>query len=138
MGFEVHFFSFKNGEPVGFPIERIREAFSPYVTESKFYAWELVYGGELNGGVNIFPHPSDPTLLHGFVVDRPGVDPRMWETLADILAFGPFALIFSSKHPPMIGNADVARHLPPDMIESMGQPKLVSSGREISDNIRSS
>jgi hypothetical protein len=35
--------------------------------------------------------------------------------------------------PPLIADEGVARHLPPSMIEAMGQPKRVSTGKEILD-----
>ena len=138
MGFEVFILTFESGKPKGFPIDRIRAAFGPYVASSSVYAWELVYDGKYNGGVNIMPHPTDRTLLHGFTVDRPGADPRMWDTLATVLAMGPFALVFASGHPPLIGNTDVIQHLPPDMIQSLGQPRFVRNGQEIVHEIRTS
>lgn len=137
MGFEVFILSFESGKPKGFPIDRIRAAFGPHVAPSSAsYAWELVYDGRYNGGVNVMPHPTDGTLLHGFTVDRPGADPRMWDALAAILALGPFALVFGG-HPPLIGNTDVLQHLPPDMIQSLGQPRFVRNGQEIVREIRS-
>jgi hypothetical protein len=81
-------------------------------------------------------HPTDPSLIQGFSVDRPGADIRMWDTLAAILASGPFAFVFAREHPPLIGNPDVTQHLPADMIASMGQPKVVRSGQEILDEIQ--
>jgi hypothetical protein len=139
MGFELHIFAFKDGGPAWLPIQRVREAFGAHVsdTDSPQYAWQLCYDEPHQNGVMLMEHPTDAGLLQGFIVDRPGADPRMWDTLASILASGPFALIFASGHPPLISNLEVVPHLPPDMIQSMGQPKLVRSGQEIVDEIRS-
>jgi hypothetical protein len=137
MGFEVFIFSFKNGEPAGFPIQRIRDAFGAFVADSPGYAWRLCYDGPNLNGVTVMRHPTDQSLLHGFTVDSPGSDLRLWDTLASILAFGPLAMVFSSGGPPLIGSADVVPDLPPSMIESMGQPKCVRSGSEILHAIQS-
>jgi hypothetical protein len=60
----------------------------------------------------------------------------MWNTLAAFLASGPFAFVFASGHPPLIGNPDVAKHLPADMSTSMGHVRVVKSGQEILDEIQ--
>jgi hypothetical protein len=141
MGFEVHIIGFEGGGPAWLPIQRIRDAFGAHVadSDSPVYAWRLCYPDEPHqNGVSLMQHPTDASLLQGFIVDSPGADPRMWDALASILASGPFALVFTDNHPPLIGNSGVLQHLPPDMIESMGQPKLVRSGQDILDEIRNS
>jgi len=138
MSFEVHILAFNDGGPAWLPIQRIRDAFAPHVAEGPPYTWRLCYDGPNVNGVTVMRHPIDPSLLQGFSVDRPGADPRMWDTLASILASGPFALVFASGHPPLIGNSEVIRHLPPDLIQSMGQPRLVRSGQDILLEIRTS
>jgi hypothetical protein len=111
MGFEVFILGFKNGGPEWFPAQRIREAFGSHVAESPAYAWRLCYEGSSLNGVTLMRHPSDPSLINGFSVDRPGADIRLWDTLAAILASGPYAFVFASGHPPLIGNPDVIEHL---------------------------
>ena len=137
MGFEVFILGFKNGEPEWFPAQRVKDAFGTHVSDgSPAYVWSLRYDGPNVNGIRLMRHPSDPTLIQGFSVDRPGADIRMWDALAAFLASGPFAFVFASGHPPLIGNPDVTQHLPPDMIASMGQAKLVRNGQEILDKIQ--
>jgi hypothetical protein len=101
MSFEVFIFGFKNGEPEWFPAQRIRHAFGTHVVECPAYAWGLCYDEPNVNGVTLMNHPSDPSLISGFSIDRPGADIRMWDTLASILASAPFAFIFGG-HPPLI------------------------------------
>ena len=136
MGFEVFILGFKDGGPAWLPVQQIHDAFGTHVAESPAYAWRLLYDEPNANGVTLMKHPSDPSLIQGFSIDRPGVDIRMWDTLASILASGPFAFVFASGHPPLIGNADVIPHLPPDMIASMGQPRFVRTGQEIVHEIQ--
>jgi hypothetical protein len=138
MGFEVHILGFEDGGPAWLPIQRIRDAFGTHVadSDSPVYAWRLSYPDEPHqNGVTLMQHATDASLLQGFTVDRPGADIRMWDALASILASGPFAFVFGS-HPPLIGNSEVVQHLPPDMIGSMGRPRLVRNGQEILHEIR--
>ena len=131
MGFDVFILSFKNGEPAGFPVQRIRDAFGAAVAESPAYDWRLCYDDQNLNGVMVMRHPTDQSLLHGFTVESPGGDLRLWDTLASILTLGPLAMVFSSGGPPLIAKPEVVEHLPPSMIESMGQPRCVRSGTEI-------
>jgi hypothetical protein len=54
------------------------------------------------------------------------------------LRLGNVALFFPGGKGPLIADASVANHLPPDMFESLGTPIIVASGREIVEQIRSS
>src|SRR5690349_10562461 len=107
MGFEVFILSFRKGGPEWVPFQRIRDAFGTHVADCPAYDWCLRYDDTNVNGVKLMKHPNDPSLIQGFAVDRPGADIRMWDTLASILASGPFAFVFASGHPPLIGNPDV-------------------------------
>ena len=80
MGFDVFILSFKNGEPAGFPVQRIRDAFGAAIAESLAYDWRLCYGDPNLNGVTLMRHPTDQSLLHGFTVESPGSDLRLWDS----------------------------------------------------------
>lgn len=138
MGFEIFILGFKKGGPEWFPEQLLRDAFGTHVVDRATYSWGLHYSELDTNGVTLMKHPSELGLVQGFSLDSPGSDIRLWDTLASILSSGPFALVFSSGHPPLIGNLEVSFHLPPDMVASMGQPRLVRNGQEILDQIRTS
>lgn len=61
----------------------------------------------------------------------------MWDALASILRLENAALIFSSGGPLLVADAGVVRHLPDGMTEgSLGQPKFVTTGKEILDEMQ--
>ncbi|SPE60703.1 hypothetical protein SBV1_470007 [Verrucomicrobia bacterium] len=74
---------------------------------------------------------ADKSLLRGFTVLRPCADARFWDAMASILRLGNVVLYFPARCPPLIADDKVAQHLPPSMIEAIGPPKRVSTGREI-------
>ena len=39
------------------------------------------------------------------------------------------------ESPPLVSSLEVRQHLPPDMVEALGQPKLVATARDILDAI---
>jgi hypothetical protein len=74
---------------------------------------------------------ADQSLLRSFTVLRLCGDLRFWDAMASILRLGNLVLFFPTSCPPLIADGSVAPHLPPNMIESMGQPKRVTTEQEI-------
>ena len=131
MSFEAFIFCFKEGEPAGFPTERIRAAFGPFASDGPDNGWRLYYDERNYSDVTLMRHPTDERLILGFTVERPCGDSRLWDALASILALNNLVLIFPAGLPPLIASDNVVQHLPAEMIESMGQPRYVRSGAEI-------
>jgi len=133
MSFEAFVHCFKDGKVASVSRQRVREAFGSSLTEGGVYDWQLDYCEADSCNVILGVDDADKSLLHSFTVLRPCGDVRFWDAMATILKLGNLVLFFPASCPPLIAEASVARHLPPDMIESLGQPKCVNTGREILD-----
>ena len=131
MGFEAFIQSFTNGELSGIPIQKVRDAFEPFVKETGPADWRLQYGENDYSDVALSLVPTDHNLIFGFTVDRPCGNDRLWDALASILQLGNLVIYFPSTCPPLVANSTVAGHLPSSMIEAMGEPKCVGTGKEI-------
>jgi hypothetical protein len=136
MSFEAFVQCFKDGEFAGFPSQQIRDAFAPYAIDDSPYDWRIFYDQQNYSDVMESSHPTDTALICGFTVHRPCGGVRLWDTLATILKSGNFVLYFPASCPPLIADERVAQHLPPDMIESLGKPKVITTGQEILDELR--
>jgi hypothetical protein len=62
---------------------------------------------------------------------------RLWEGLFSVLRMGS-VVIFWSGGPPVVAIDAVASQLPKDMIDSMGQPRLVRSAEDLLGLLRAS
>jgi hypothetical protein len=131
MSFEAFVHCFRDGEIAGIPRQQVRDAFGSCLTEGGAYDWQLYYGKADSCDVMLSAADADQSLLRSFTVLRPCGDVRFWDALASILRLGNLVLLFPSSCPPLIADRSVATHLPPDMIESMGEPKCVATGKEI-------
>lgn len=52
-----------------------------------------------------------------------------------VMRLGPVVLYFGDA-PPLAANEITAEHMPEDMIEAMGRPRIVHSGQEILEVIK--
>jgi hypothetical protein len=130
MSFEAFVQCFKDGESAGIPRQQIREAFGSFLSD-RGDDWHLFYDAANSCDVMLTIDDTEETLVQGFTVTRPCGDERFWDSMASILRLGNVVLYFPASCPPLIADASVAQHLPPNMIEAMGQPKRVTSGKEI-------
>ncbi|MDB6016148.1 MAG: hypothetical protein JWR19_637 [Pedosphaera sp.] len=136
MSFEAFVQCFKEGEFTAVPCQQVRDAFGSFLTEGGAFDWQLYYDEQNNCDVMLKLHDADKSLLQGFTVLRPCGDERFWDALAAILQLGNLVLYFPSDCPPLMGDVSVAQHLPSGMIEAMGQPRCVTKGREILQQLR--
>ena len=137
MSFDVYLQSFDRGEFAGIPRQRLRVAFGAHLSETETDFWQVRYDDMNSCNLYLTAHDTDARMLHGFTLNRPCADQRLWDALPSILALGNIVLYFPGGRQPMVAHSKVTQHLPPDMIESLGQPIVVTSGREIMHEIQS-
>jgi hypothetical protein len=136
MSFDVYLQSFHRGEFAGIPRQRVRDVFGAHLTETEPDYWQLRYDDTNSCDLDLTAHDTDASMVRGFTVHRPCADQRLWDALASILALGDLVLYFPGGRAPLVARSTVTQHLPPDMVESLGQPVVVTSGREIQHEIQ--
>ena len=134
MSFGIFLQSFHRGASAGIPRQQVRDVFGAPLVETEPDYWQLRYDDANSCDLYLTAH-SDPSMVRGFSVHRPCADPRLWDGLAGILALGDIVLYFPGGKAPLVGRSTVTQHLPPDMIELLGCPVVVTSGREIRHEI---
>lgn len=131
MSFDLFVQCFRDGKLDGIPRQCVRDAFGPHLNELEPNFWQLDYDDLNSCNIYLTAHNSDSGLIDGFTVNRPCYDQRLWDALASILTLGDVVLYFPGCRAPLVAQAIVAQHLPPDLIEALGQPLVVTSGNEI-------
>ena len=136
MSFDVYLQSYHYGELAGIPRQRVRDTFGSHLTETGSNYWQLRYDDANWCDLDLTVHDTDATMVLGFTVHRPCSDQRLWDALASILASGDVVLYFPGGRAPLVARSTVTHHLPASMVEALGQPVVVTSGREIQQEIR--
>jgi len=135
MSYEIYVQCFKDGAPAGIPREQVRAAFGKFLTEVERTMWHVRYDDENSCDINVDAYKDDESLVHHLCIERPCGDGRLWNALAAVLKLGPVVLYFPGEAPPLVAAQSVVRHLPPDMVESLGTPVSVANGDEIVQHI---
>lgn len=133
MSFNLYLCSYSNGEPSGIDVRCVRDAFGNALVREveEFHLWHLEYGHEVNC-CDVYTHPeSDNTTLKSLMVSRPTKDERLWASLFRIMQLGNVVLFFPGCQSPLFASAEAVKHFPRDMIDALGEPKVISSGVEI-------
>jgi hypothetical protein len=134
MSFDIFLQCFRNGKQYGFPFALVERGFGPYKHIRNDHCWILAYPD--GGHCELF---VDTTKEHieDFMVSRPPASPEFWGTILELLQQTSSCLYWPGGGP-AIAYASVRNHLPPDMIESLGEPTIVSSPEQIVEAIKDS
>jgi hypothetical protein len=129
---EIFVVFFSDQEPATVPRTIIETAFGPFVVRVEPGLMQLSFPDD--GEADVFV--DDAAEVGGMMISGPPPNPEFWESLFDILRQTRSALFW----PPgqlVVANPGAIEHLPPDMVESMGEPIVVSAPSEILQAIES-
>lgn len=130
MSFDVYLQVFENGESAGISRDSVRIAFgAAFVSEPELNRWEVRY--DKQNTCDVYLGSQGATMLDGLSINRPSGDMRLWDALALILTMGNVVFYFPGCKAPLVANLNASRHLPRDMIVTLGEPIVALSGAEI-------
>jgi len=138
MSFDIFLACYRDGENATFPHEIVRRAFAPYILEihgglkvdpeaevdSQRWALRFKDGGRCD----VYINAEGP--IGGFMVNRPPGSPAFWDALIDIMKQTD-TVLFWPDGGAVVAKESVVAHMPPDMIEVMGRPKVTIDMKEI-------
>ncbi len=131
MSFEVFIACFKGGEPAGIRRADVRTLFPVDQSRSEPDYWSVYYDDLNSCHIGVTPLDSDPGQMKALCVFRPCGDLRLWGALLAVLRLGSVVLYFPGDAPPLVASELAGKQLPAEMVEAMGQPRVVSSCDEI-------
>jgi hypothetical protein len=136
MSFEICIQSFENGEPAGMPRALIREIFRGYLSESEPDYWQLSFGPRDSCALFLSPLNHATEQVHGITVERPCSDLLLWRGLIQLLANGQTVLYFPGCSGPLLIKPSAASHMPPGLLEALGEPIVVVDEADILRHIK--
>ena len=131
MSFELFLQRFSGGEPAGFAPADVREAFGDALSELEEDFWQVDYGDGQSSDLFVSQLDDNPKLFHNISVHRPCAHPRLYQALWALLDHSGSCLYFPGDCAPLSRDPGIASHLPPDMLEDLGQPIQLRSAGEI-------
>jgi len=138
MSFEVFIQCHENGDFGRIPRQAVRNAFAEFIVAEESNCWKTIYGTCESCDVSFSTSTSGTEFIQSLCVHRPCSDIRLWDAMAAILRLGNVVLYFPADTPPLIANDAVKSHLPTDMLDALGEPVVVSNGKQILDVLHKS
>jgi hypothetical protein len=129
VSFEVYVQFFERGEAAGVATADVLAAFPEAAPPDEFGFHRIAYGEqswcELRLSTDADGHATAVTI------DRPVAEPRLWDGVWRLLQLGNAVLYWPAADRPLVARAEVAAHLPRDMVEALGAPRIVADGGAI-------
>jgi hypothetical protein len=130
LGFEVYLDCFGETKTRGISRTLVRSLFPIVEGESEPDYWQVHYDKKNSCQIGVTPLASDPGMLAGLFVNRPCADLKLWEGLVRVLRMG-CVVIFWPGGAPVVAEGTSTSDLPKDMVDSIGEPRCVSSAAEL-------
>lgn len=134
MSFDIYVSAFDHESVKRFPVKLLRERFKDHIKSEEQGCWQLTFpegacSAELDAG------RGDTTT--GFAVGRPPDFLSFWQIIAGILRDLPCVLYWPGGGA-VIGSLDMLPHLPKQMIERLGIPRVSTDPEQIRSYVSNS
>ncbi|MEM9800578.1 MAG: hypothetical protein AAGA20_09640 [Planctomycetota bacterium] len=132
------FFPSGLNDPATLPtIDQLRSEFDETADDRCGVGFNVVFRGFPNDFVAVVAQPEEDGRVAHFMVSRPTVHEALWSGLYRILRRYHFCSFWPAETcPPVIGREDVILY--PEMLETLGPPRLLTSGAELARWVRES
>lgn len=130
MSFDIFFQTFRNGECAEFPFALFEREFGPF---RESWEPEHVLLKYPDGGLAEIYVTTTNQTVRGFMITHAPATPRFWQSLYTLLMEAPGCLFWAGGGPggPAVAQPAVRQHLPPGMVEKLGEPIVLTSPEDI-------
>ena len=125
MSFSVYFHCFHQGDSVNFPRTFLEDAFGEYVIARESGWMKLAYPDGARSDLTF----DEGDKISGFGVRLPPWNRIFWGSMMDLLQRLP-AVLYWSGYGCVVTDPAIIPHLPPEMIQGLGKPVVVSRMEE--------
>jgi len=134
MSFDLYIGSFHVGEPQSFQARVLNDAINPYIVGKEPTCYVLRFSGDESSDCDLYVD-TEAERISNFSINRPVSDERLYVALLQVLQLPGTVMYISGDCPPLVGNYHSMAELPPDMVESLGKPVLITKPHEIREYI---
>lgn len=134
MSVEAFLWCYRHGENASMPLSDVLEAFRPY-TESVDSETNVLHVQFESPGdscdIYLGSRATERGATAGISIARPVSDPRLWECVLEIMRRESVILFFSDDTTPLHATPEVLAHFPRELLQSLGEPRLVASVKDV-------
>jgi hypothetical protein len=131
---EAFIWNYRNGEPIGFPFDAVRDILFPADSD-----WNSEYGcltirfRNPDDYVDVYVNKDAPITNHigGIMVSRPIAHPEYLSRVLRLMRLGHVVLFYSDETTPVFVRGADPNHYPSDLLEQLGTPRFVDSPGEL-------
>lgn len=130
MSIEAFIWNYRNGEPVGFAFDVIRDIF--WTAESEWQSEPgclKVHFEHPSDDVDIYlgKNPAETNHVEGIMISRPIDHPDFLARMLRVLQLGDVMLFYSDDTTPILFRGADPNHFPVDLLGELGTPRFVDS-----------
>ncbi len=134
MSIEAFIWDYRNGEPIGFDFETVREILSTENTEwSDEFGCLRVRFADSDDCVDIYLGEDAPTSNHvgEIMVSRPIIHPDYLERIFRVMSLGDVMLFYTDETTPVFIRGSDSKQYPADLLKVQGTPRYVQLPSEL-------
>ena len=134
MSIEAFIWNYRNGEPIGFDFDTVRDILSTDDADwSNDYGCLSVRFQNPSDCVDIFLGKDAPTTNHtdGIMVSRPIMHLDYLQRVFLVMELGDVMLFYSDETTPVFVTGADSGQYPNDLLEELGEPRYVESPTEL-------
>jgi hypothetical protein len=134
MSIEAFVWNYRDGEPIGFDFETVREILSTEATHwlPEHGCLRVQFGDPLDS-VDIYFDKEAPATNHtrGIMISRPVVHPDFLRRVFHVMELGDVMLFYSDETTPVFRRGADPAAYPKQLLEELGEPRYAASPAEL-------
>ncbi len=124
MSHQIFFQYHLDGGPQAVPTKSVLAAFEPFLRDYETDSVEIRFSEQETCRLFI---KTDVESVSHFMVSRPCADPRLYDSLFNAALLGNAVSYFPPVERAIVFRPDTVKHLPEDLLSSMGEPLCLVS-----------
>ena len=130
MSFDLFLQHFGNAETTGISRAAVRSLFPVIEEESQQDFWRVRYDRGNSCSISVTALESNQDMLTFLCIERPCGELRFWQSILKVLQMASVVLLWPGS-PPILAEGTPLETLPPEMVDSLGEPKIVNTTESI-------
>jgi hypothetical protein len=134
MSLHAFLWCYRLGENASMPLSTILDAFQPWTesVDSETDILQVQFDGPENScDIYLGMHATARGATAGISIWQPLNDARLWECILEIMRRESVILFFSDDTTPLYATPEVLAHFSPELLQSLGEPRLVANAQDI-------
>jgi len=126
---------YDDGEPGSVPFDDVVIAFAPAIDQQRASGFTVRYDDANESDVYAVANASGDVT--DIMISRPNTAPAFWKSVIIAMKLGN-AICFWPGGPPVVASQAAAKHVPDDIVDALGELRIVSDGEALASLVAAS